>query len=136
MVFYHREMKTYENPWPIRIDEYLHLAQELKKSNLNLAVVLVPSKFTVYHRLLAAKPPVAVEPGELLQRLESALRSKEISVVNVTAALRADAEIHAVERVYDYYREDTHWNPRGIKIAAAEIARALPDLRATCRGRH
>jgi hypothetical protein len=133
MVFYYREMKTFEKHWPIRIDDYVHLAKELKKHDLKLAVLLVPSKFTVYHRLLAAKPKVAVEPGELLQRLESALRSKDIPAVNLTDALRADAEAHAAERVYNYYRDDAHWNARGIKIAAAEIAKILPDLQKACR---
>jgi len=133
MVFYRREMKTFEKHWPIRIDDYVHLAQELKKDNLKLAVILVPSKFTVYHRLLAAKPAVAVEPGELLQRLESALRAKDIAVVNLTDALRADAEAHAAELIYNYYRDDAHWNVRGIKIAASEISRKLPDLRKACR---
>lgn len=133
MVFYHREMQIFEKQWPIRIDDYVGLAEELKKNNLKLAVLLVPSKFTVYHRLLAAKPALAVEPGELLQRLESALRSKDIAVVNLTDALRADAEAHAAERIYNYYREDAHWNVRGIKIAAAEIDRTLPDLQKACR---
>jgi hypothetical protein len=133
MVFYHREMKIFEKQWSIQIDDYVHLAAELKKHDLKLAVLLVPSKFTVYHRLLAAKPAVAVEPGELLRRLESALRAKDISVVNLTEALRADAEAHTAERSHNYYRDDAHWNVRGIKIAAAEIARRLPDLQKACR---
>ena len=133
MIFYQREMKIFEKQWPIRIDDYVHLAEELKKHDLKLAVLLVPSKFTVYHRLLKARPPVAVEPGELLQRLDSALRAKDIAVVNLTEALRADAEAHAADLIYNYYRDDAHWNVRGIKVAAAEIARILPDLQKACR---
>jgi hypothetical protein len=54
-------------------------------------------------------------------------------VVNLTDALRADAEAHAAERIYNYYREDAHWNARGIQIAAEEIDRMLPDLQKACR---
>jgi len=44
MIFYQREMKIFEKQWPIRIDDYVHLAEELKKHDLKLAVLLVFSQ--------------------------------------------------------------------------------------------
>ncbi len=73
-----------------------------------------------------------MEPGELLTRLEHALQSSNVPVVNLTNVLQLDAEKFAASRTYNYIREDTHWNDRGISIAAAEIARSILSIRDTC----
>jgi len=69
---------------------------------------------------------------ELLSRNEAALRSLKIPVVNLAPALRAQAEAGTDRHEYAYWRNDTHWNLAGVKIASAEIARAFPELRESC----
>jgi hypothetical protein len=132
MLFYPDEMQTYERKWPTQVSYWTSLAQDLKKTKVTFIVVLVPNKYTVYHSLLSNGPKVEVQPGELLSRLEAELRSSGIAVVNLTNALQSDAALNIDRHVYNYFREDTHWNARGIEIAAAEINRALPQLRDSC----
>jgi SGNH hydrolase-like domain, acetyltransferase AlgX len=66
---------------------------------------------------------------ELLSRNEAALRSLKIPVVNLAPALRVQAEAGIDRHEYLYWRNDTHWNRRGVNITSAEIARALPELK-------
>jgi SGNH hydrolase-like domain, acetyltransferase AlgX len=61
--------------------------------------------------------------GDVPSRKEAALRAIEIPVVNLAPALRAQAEAAIVRHECLYWRNDTHWNWRGVKIAAAAIAR-------------
>jgi SGNH hydrolase-like domain, acetyltransferase AlgX len=70
---------------------------------------------------------------ELLSRNEAALRSLKIPVVNLAPALRAQAGPGSDRHEYLYWRNDTHWNPRGVNIASGEIARAFPELRQSCK---
>jgi hypothetical protein len=133
ILFYSEELQTYERIWAIATDYWVQLAKDLKRTNYELVVVLVPNKYTVYHRVLSTKPAVGIEPGELLSRIEKELNSKGVPVVNLTTVLQSDAERNADRRIYNYYREDTHWNPRGMQLAAEEINRTVPELRAACR---
>ena len=132
ILFYPNELATYERRWPVDVSYWKEIAPELQKMRATLVVVLVPNKYTVYHRLLADQLPTAVEPGELLQRAEVELRAAGMVVVNVTRALE-QAALSGLERhEYVYWRDDTHWNEHGVAIAAEEIARAVPGLRQAC----
>jgi hypothetical protein len=126
------ELATYERRWPVDVSYWKEIAPELQKVGAILVVVLVPNKYTVYHRLLADPLPSAVEPGELLQRAEVELRAAGVVVVNPTRALERAAVSGLERHEYVYWRDDTHWNERGVAIAAEEIARAVPGLRQAC----
>ena len=132
MLFYPEELATYEQRWPVDISYWTSVAPAFEKIGLTLVVVLVPNKYSVYHMLLADPPPVAVEPGELLQRAEAQLRAAGIIVVNLTRPLELAAAQDVERHEYLYWRDDTHWNERGVAIAAAEIARRVPGLRQAC----
>ena len=132
MLFYPGEFRTYERSWPLRTEYWVQLDQDLKKEGVQLLVVLVPNKFTVYHRLLATAPSVAVQPGELLSRLETDLRARGIPAVDVTPALQAEAAKEYAQGRYIYWREDTHWKARAVDVAAAEVERALRRLPPLC----
>jgi hypothetical protein len=64
---------------------------------------------------------------ELLSRNEAALRSLDITVINL-----APAEAGIDRHEYVYWRNDTRWNLRGVKIAQRR-SRAFPALSAACR---
>lgn len=100
---------------------------ELRRGGLDLVVVLVPSKYTVYEPLLEEGKALSGAGGEgYLERLEAALGGAGVPVVNLTGVMRAESK-RALERgEYLYWRDDVHWNARGIEIASAAIAERLP----------
>ena len=101
-------------------DFFGRLSRELGRDNLELVVVIVPEKFTVYAPLLAWPPPPA-EGDVLLGQLERRLHEAFIRVVNVTPAFRAAAAELAEHHRYIYWQDDTHWNECGVTIAVAEF---------------
>lgn len=133
MLFFPGEFRAYERSWPLSTGYWVQLDRELKDDHLQLLVVLVPNKYTVYHRLLAEGPAVAVSPGELPARLARELRSRGIPAVDLTDALTSAAEQEYARRQYIYWREDTHWNARAVAVAAAEVGRAMPGASELCR---
>jgi hypothetical protein len=92
-------------------------AQRLQAHNLRLVVLVVPNKYTVYGPLPGGAPRRPEGEG-LLQRVEEALRSAGLPVVNVTAEFQARAAQQLARHEYLYWRDDTHWNASGISLAA------------------
>jgi hypothetical protein len=133
ILFYPDELVTYEQRWPVDVSYWTRIAPDLAKRGLTLAVILVPNKYSVYHQLLADPPSVGTEPGEVLERVEANLRAAGIAVVNLTQVLRVAAKSGFERHEYVFWRDDTHWNGRGVAIAAAEIVRVIPKLRQACR---
>jgi SGNH hydrolase-like domain, acetyltransferase AlgX len=133
ILFYPDEVATYEQRWPVDVSYWTGIAPDLARRGLTLAVVLVPNKYSVYHQLLADPPSVGTEPGEMLERVEANLRAAGIAVVNLTPVLRVAAKSGLERHEYVYWRDDTHWNGRGVAVAAAEIVRVIPKLRQACR---
>jgi hypothetical protein len=101
-------------------DYLVWLKSQLAKRNLELVVLLVPTKYSVYGPLL--KDPPAVPPSDLpLRRLAERLEAENVFVVNVTTALRKQAADDLSRNEYVYFIDDTHWNERGIGVAAQAL---------------
>ena len=94
---------------------------ELQPADLDLVVVLIPSKYTVYRALLADQPVTADGEGRFLDRLEHALQAAGVAVINLTGPLSAEARRRAARHEYLYWRDDIHWNSEGIQLGAAAI---------------
>jgi len=110
------------------------LRQRMARRNLTFVVLVVPDKYTVYGPLLQERP--GDFGGErLLGAIEQDLREAGIPVVNLTQKFRAAAAEALSRNEYIYWRDDTHWNPLGIKLAAAslwsELKQARPAASAT-----
>jgi SGNH hydrolase-like domain, acetyltransferase AlgX len=96
------------------------LRQRMAERNLQVVVLVVPDKYTVYGPLLEEK--AGDFGGErLLAGIEQELRKTDIPVVNLTQKFRASAAEVLARKEYIYWRDDTHWNPLGIKLAAASL---------------
>lgn len=118
-------------PFPAKYWQTLDLA--LKKQQRQLLVAIVPNKYTVYRDLLA-EPDKLPDHGEIVtDRVETGLKSLNIPVVNLTRILKTQAQARLEGGEYVYWRNDTHWNPAGVKIAADAIIQAFPELRRACR---
>jgi SGNH hydrolase-like domain, acetyltransferase AlgX len=122
--------RFYEPPDEAPAAGYLAwLAAELRRDGLDLLVVLLPTAYTVHHPLLAPPEPPAPAGPPYLDRLEARLRAAGVPVVNLTGPLTAQAAADLERGEYLYWRDDHHWNARGIAVAAGEIRRAWDDLR-------
>jgi hypothetical protein len=108
---------------------------ELRKSDLDLLVVLIPSKYTVYRRFLSDQPPLDVGAEAYLDRLENELRRAGVPVLNLTPTLTAQAARDIDAHKYLYLRDDIHWNGEGIRLAATAMLRDRMLADSACRQR-
>ncbi len=99
----------------------------VRQQDLGLLVVLVPDKYTVYSPLIAGHEGPPADPA-YLERLELGLHANGIAVVNLAPAFRAAAARDLARGIYIYWRDDSHWNARGIALAATEIERGWREL--------
>jgi hypothetical protein len=123
MLFYPDELQADKETTPPATAYWTALREELRAHGLELLVLLVPDKYTVYHELLRTPLAPAARPGERMDRLEHALADAGVPVVNLRRSFSTAARRLFARGEYVYWRDDTHWNPRGIRIAAEEIAR-------------
>lgn len=99
----------------------LDFKQQLDKAGVDLLVVPVPAKAAIYPE----KTPSPAIPGAGATDREfyKALEARGIKVLDLT-----DTFLAARDAVPLYCRQDSHWSPDGIRIAAAEIAGRLREL--------
>jgi hypothetical protein len=93
------------------------LNKELRQRNFQLIVILVPSKYTVYQPLI--KGAIKTDKSEALNELQNEL--KDVPVVNTTAALQQAAAAELVQGNLLYWRDDTHWNAEGVRVAVEQL---------------
>lgn len=108
------------------INQWATLAAELRKDNLDLLILLVPTKYAVYRPLL--KEGQGPEPADgilYLDKIERRVRESGITVVNLTPTFRAAAAAGLDRKEYIYWLDDTHWNADGIALAVVEIKKVL-----------
>jgi SGNH hydrolase-like domain, acetyltransferase AlgX len=106
------------------VGTYRKFSAGLGETGLRLVVILVPDRFSAYAHLLAEDPWLGAMPP-YLRELERRLRDAGIAVVNLYPALAARATQEAAEWRYVYWRDDSHWNERGIATAADVVAEYL-----------
>lgn len=100
-------------------------AVQLSKHGHRLMVVLLPEKLTVYGPLLE-QPTSSTEPiVASLARLEAELRRSGVAVVNLTPIYRAEAKERLGKGETIFWRDDTHWNTAGVRLAAEAVAREM-----------
>jgi hypothetical protein len=111
-----------------RTAEHLeHLQRRLKERGLDLWVVALPDKLSVYGPLLHGDPPLEGPRPHYLDRLEEELRRRRVPVVNGLDVhrplVRRDLETGRLA----YFREDAHWTPLGVERIAGAVAEAMQN---------
>jgi SGNH hydrolase-like domain, acetyltransferase AlgX len=101
------------------------LRSELAAHQIDLLVVLAPNKYTVYEPLLAETDSRRGRQPLWMEELHQYLRDQGVQVVDLTPTLRARAAAELQRGRTLYWRDDSHWNGAGIRVAAEEIARRL-----------
>ena len=118
-------IEKFESRRPATIAYWEWMQQELRRGGLELFVVLVPSKYTVYRPFLTDPPPAPEGAGDYLDRVEARLRGSGVPVLNLTRPLTAGASDALERREYLYWRDDIHWTPLGAETAARALAASL-----------
>jgi len=95
-------------------------SSELRKDGLDLVVLLVPNRPTIYAPLLAEPRDVSASIATL-DDLAAALQSAGVRTVPLEHRYAQDASTLLSQKKYLYFLDDTHWNGDGTAIAAEEI---------------
>lgn len=105
------------------VQAILKLDKLCRLRGMHLIVVLIPEKEQVYRDWIPARyhSPARPLPPSSLGPITAALQEQQVRVVNMLPVFTAATE--RGQRVY--WRDDTHWNPLGVEMAAAEVWRVM-----------
>ncbi|MBL8415732.1 MAG: hypothetical protein JNM42_14940 [Propionivibrio sp.] len=121
VAFYSKEQALINNRSKLKeTDLNFVSALQILKPNL-VEIFFVPVKYRVYAQWL----PAQSLPNEQWNYLAEAARQAGIPVHDLTPVLSAEAARLLTKGHYVYWRDDTHWNCNGMRVAAAEVARIL-----------
>jgi len=86
-------------------------------------IVFIPTKYRVYSNLI--EPFNNKLPNEQWQFVETMSKEINIKAINLTEPLITASKELIKTNQYTYWRDDTHWNANGIKVAAEEIVKII-----------
>jgi hypothetical protein len=94
--------------------------------NVDFWVLLLPDKESVYAtQIMNLKESGAGKDDAYLDRLAGELVSHRVKNINALTVLQRTASEDWSTGDLSYYREDHHWNPRGVARVAGAMADAL-----------
>jgi acetyltransferase AlgX (SGNH hydrolase-like protein) len=100
---------------------------ELARRGMNTWVLLLPSRYTVYGPWLeggeARNSVVRIE--EYMYELNRQIRDHGIPTLNALPIYRASVEEQLETGELLFYREDNHWNPRGVRLIAGILSDSI-----------
>lgn len=107
--------------------EYMEwMRNQLAAKDINFWVLLLPDKESVYGPQITNSPETGIDNNNIyLNRIESELARRGIKVVNALTVLRRTASEDWKTGNLSYFREDHHWNPRGVEQVATAVTAAL-----------
>lgn len=96
-----------------------YLRDFLKERGIDLIVVLIPEKEQIYRQALPQRfnPPENPLPPSVLWDVEQELIDRNIVVVNLLGPFSEATDRGELL----YWRDDTHWNYQGVKLAARVV---------------
>lgn len=117
-----KETSFYHHFQPEEIDLFCNniadLSEKLKKYyNLHLIFIVLPSKYTIYHKLLNNH-----KYNNLIPALYKELEERNIPVVKVfDEYMKSDQLL--------FYPTDTHWTPAGLEIALKKTIEVIDSVK-------
>ncbi|MGZ8397880.1 MAG: alginate O-acetyltransferase AlgX-related protein [Gemmatimonadales bacterium] len=104
---------------------------ELASRGIDTWVLLLPSRYTVYGPWLesgeARKSIIGIE--EYIYELDRQIRGRGIRTLNALPIYRASVEEQLKTGELLFYREDNHWNPRGVELIAGVLSDSILGTR-------
>jgi hypothetical protein len=119
ILFFHGEMNVTQQR-SVDVRYFRWLADQLHAHELDLLVLLVPNKITIYMPHLRERQPLPQPP--YLDRVAAALDEVKVPMINLRPRFQEEADAGLPRGDLLYWNDDTHWNPRGIDLAARLIA--------------
>jgi alginate O-acetyltransferase complex protein AlgJ len=108
------------DPLPAILDFH----EQLARAGIRLVLVPVPAKATIHPEPLVADGEGAGQRNDrALAAFLSELATRGVLALDLVPVFRAEARADPLRPLY--CRTDTHWSPRGIAVAAREIAAFL-----------
>src|SRR5579871_5777341 len=125
MLFLDAEVERVRTPLSDQVvrqqgEYFQEYARRLAAQGLNLYVILLPNKYSLYGPLVDGN--LAVSPHPFLERVEAELSSRHIAVLNGFKVLQPYAASDIASGDLAYYRDDHHWTPKGVRRIAAAFA--------------
>jgi hypothetical protein len=105
----------------------VRLRDDLAHHGLKLAVMLLPTGYSVYYPFLRDLPGRDTG-GAYMGSLQDQLNSAGVPVYNCLPLLRDAAASELKQGRLIYWPDDAHWNPRGVEVVAAALAPWLRSL--------
>ena len=68
------------------------------------------------------------DESSYLDLVQEALEQADISVINLLNVLQQKAQEYYQKNLYIYWRDDVHWNARGVELAAQEMQKTNGSL--------
>lgn len=145
-LFYRPGVRYLIEPWPPQagcgvgqgdpVPAILDFRDQLDGRGIELLVVPVPGKASVYPEMLTERAPA---PGQPLaghtRKIIAQLEEAGVAVVDLFEVFeRAKRGEEAGGKTEYYLRQDTHWSPEGMRLAAQATARKLLELGRVERG--
>ena len=107
------------------VDAIVAFRDSLRSAGVELALLPVPGKQTIYPEWLSRRYPTRAGPpaNQDMAEFLAEMKRQDVRVVDPTGALwRAKGKADL------YLRHDTHWTPEGLDVVADELARRLPPV--------
>jgi len=105
------------------IQAIVNFRNVLKRKNIELLVVIVPGKPTIYPEMLN-KTLKDLPPEKLTHSFQAMadLEAQGVETVNLFGPFAAEKKKDANASDKIYLKKDTHWRARGLKLAAKTVA--------------
>jgi hypothetical protein len=101
------------------IDSVTEFARQLRERGTTLVFAPIPDTAEVYPELFPPEQIARCARPSLFDRLVPAAREAGVEAVDLRAVFRAN------KVPYLYRHDDSHWTPRGVRVAAAALAAAI-----------
>ncbi len=145
-LFYRPGVEYLIEPWPAKaisdggqddvVSAILDFRDQLDSRGIELVVIPVPCKASVYPEMLTRRATALGQPlGANTRRIMAQLKESGVEVVDLFEVFaRAKSGVAGNEEMKYYLRQDTHWSPEGMRLAAKATAEKLLDLGLIERG--
>lgn len=112
------------------LDSIVDFRDQLAARGIRLLVVPAPGKASVYPQMLTSRARNAMAPvNKHTLELLDGLREAGVEVVDLSARFaQTGASGQASAGTTCYLSQDTHWSPKGVRLAAKAVARKLLGL--------
>src|SRR5258708_5877976 len=125
MLILRDEIQNARKQRPVSVRGVSRIVEEIRKTGNDIVFILVPDKYTIYLPLIANMSAELGE-GEYMDRVAAKMQQAGVPVLNLLPILRQEAERRLDRRETIYWKDDTHWNPEGIRFAVQVISAHLP----------